>query len=179
MKLPYQLTCIDIETTSLDPVLGSIIQLSAITVDTKFETIKADDFDIYVEPLNSYRDKKAMDINKIVEDTLCDAPTLNEALELFENYCGKNTILASWGSYFDIPFLKKQYEKINREYPFSYKTIDLKSIAIWEMSKRDAKATGGVSDFLKTLEMEFVGIEHNSLDDIKNAVEVLRFFNKI
>jgi len=174
MTFPHNLVCIDIETTDSGPILGSVIQLSAVVVDKNFDFIRAREFNEYIIPLDSYRNPKAMEVNKISEDTLKNAMTLYEALELFESFCEEDKVLAAWGAYFDIPFLKVQYEKIHRKYPFHYRTFDLKSVAIWEMAKRGHNITSGVSRFLNTLNKEFVGTQHNALDDIKNAVNILR-----
>jgi DNA polymerase III epsilon subunit-like protein len=175
MILPFRLVCIDIETTDVSSKLGSIIQLSAVVVDNNFEPIRTREFNEYIKPLDSYRSCKAMEVNQISEETLKTALTLHEALILFESFCEKENILASWGAYFDIPFLKAQYEKINKKWPFSHRTFDLKTVAIWELAKRDIQMTGGVKKILNALNKEFVGIQHDSLDDIKNAVEILRY----
>lgn len=175
MKFPHNLICIDVETTDSDNKLGSIIQLSAIVVNQEFEPIRAREFDMYVQPLDSYRNSKAMAVNKISEEILKTASTLQEVLEMFESFCDEDNVLASWGAYFDIPFLEKQYEKIYRKYPFSHRCFDLKSVAIWELAKKNISMTSGVSKFLKALNKDFKGVQHNALDDIRNAVEILRY----
>ncbi|MFA5396027.1 MAG: 3'-5' exonuclease [Methanogenium sp.] len=174
MRLPSNIICIDLETTDSDSKTGSIIQLSAIAVNEEFEPIHARTFDMFIQPLDSYRNPKAMAVNKISEETLKTATPLQEALIMFESFCDNDNILASWGAYFDIPFLRNQYEKIYRKYPFSYRCFDLKSIAIWELGKRGIPIRGGVSKFLNALHKEFSGSQHNAIDDIRNAVEILR-----
>lgn len=174
MIFPHNLICIDIETTDSNPKTGSIIQLSAVAVNKNFELIKAREFDSYIKPLDSYRNPKAMAVNQISEEELNYAPLLSEVLVMFESFCDEDNILASWGAYFDIPFLKAQYEKIFRKWPFSYRTFDLKSVAIWEMAKRDTPMTSCVSKFLVALGKEFSGRQHNALDDIKNSVKILK-----
>jgi len=174
MKFPHNLVCIDVETTDSNKYLGSIIQLSAIVVDQNFNVIPAREFNTYIKPLDDFRNPDAMAVNKISEEILRTAPTLQEALEMFESFCDEDDNLSAWGAYFDIPFLRKQYEKIYRKYPFSYRYFDLKSVAIWEMAKRDIQMTSGVTKFLNALNTSFVGIQHDALDDIKNSVEILR-----
>lgn len=175
MKLPYEIVCIDIETTDTDKNRGSMIQLGAIIVDKEFKIIKRNEFALYIKALDSYRNPKAMAVNRITEEQLnSHGVVLQDALELFENFCGKTKILACWGAYFDVPFLRKQYEKIGREWPFGYKCIDLKSIAIWELAKQDKPTSGGVGRFLNTLNQDFEGNPHNAIDDIKNSVKILQ-----
>ena len=177
MLLPYNIICIDIETTDLNPEIGSIVQLSGIAVNKEFELMFAREFDTYIKPLNSHRNIHAMSVNKIKEEDISLAPSLEETLIMFESFCDADKILASWGTYFDIPFLKKQYDKINRKWPFSYKSIDLKSIAIWESSKKDlGLIKGGLSEFLEMNGSIFEGNKHNSLDDIKNTVKLIKSF---
>lgn len=177
MKLPFKLICIDIECTSPDPKLGSIVQLSAIKVDKDF-TINKKVFNEYIRPLDSYRNSRAMKVHKITEEQLRTAPNIWSVLEEFEKFCdiSKNVILASWGAYFDIPFLEKQYEKIKKPWPFQYRTLDLKSIAIWEMAKRDRPLSRGVNRYLEALDMKFEGIPHDALDDITNTIRILKKF---
>lgn len=175
MQFPHNLIAIDIETTDTDSKLGSVIQLSAVVVDKNFEFIKAREFDVHIKPLDSYRNPKAMEVNKISEDTMNNAFLLSEALEAFESFCDEDNILASWGAYFDIPFLKAQYDKIHREWPFSYRTFDLKTVAIWEFAKRDMPLTSGINRFLIHLNKKFEGTPHNAIDDIRNSVKLLRY----
>jgi DNA polymerase III alpha subunit (gram-positive type) len=174
MHLPYELICIDLETTSADRNKGSIVQLSAVLVNQSFEPIPGAVFNEYIKPLDSFRDSSAMRIHEISESTLKIAPQLEEVLEMFENFCDKTKVLAAWGNYFDVPFLFKQYEKIGRKNPFAKKSIDLKSIAIWERAKEDIGIPGGIKKFLNSLDKDFEGVQHDALDDIKNTIELLR-----
>jgi DNA polymerase III alpha subunit (gram-positive type) len=173
MKLPFNLVCIDIETTGLNMANADIVQLAAIITDEMFKPIPGLEFNKYIKPLSSYREPNAMKIHEINEHILNSSPTLEEVLIMFENFCAENKILASWGNYFDIPFLYKQYEKINRKIPFSYKSIDLKSIAIWERAKDDIAINGNIKKMLKSLNADFDGVEHNALNDIKNTIKLL------
>ena len=177
MKFSFNSVCIDIETTDISSEIGSVIQIGAIFFNDEFEEI--DSFSTYITPLDSHRNQKAMSVNKISEDTLKHSPTLNEALELFENFAlqksENNKIrLAAWGAYFDIPFLRAQYKKINRDWPFGHKSVDLKSIATWELSKRNIPLNGGVEKTLRYLNLEFEGRQHDALADIKNSVRILK-----
>ncbi len=175
MHLPTNLICLDLETTDSDNVTGSIIQISAIVVNQNFEPVHAREFNEYVCPLDSYRNPRAMEVNKISEEILRTASPLSVVLEMFESFTDNDDILAAWGNYFDIPFLKQQYKKIHREWPFSHRSFDLKSVAIWEMAKRNIPMSSGVNKFLITLGQKFEGQQHNALDDIKNTVRILKY----
>jgi DNA polymerase III alpha subunit (gram-positive type) len=172
MQLPFEIVCIDIETTDPDSILGNVIQIGAVLMSKEFKII--DSFNIFIQPLTTHRNQKAMAVNKISEDTLATADTLQNALELFENFCKDTKMLGAWGSYFDVAFLKEQYKKIYKDWPFGYRSIDLKSIAIWEFAKIDAPLSGGVFKACERLAIPFEGTAHDGLDDIKNTIKILQ-----
>jgi len=179
MRLPFNIICIDIETTDSAPEPGSVIQIGAVVTNDEFEEV--DSFETFIKPLDAYRNPKAMAVNRIPEDTLKFAPTLQDALEMFEAFAlrektakNEKVILASWGDYFDVPFLKSQYDKIGRPWPFGYKSFDLKTIAIWELGKRNIPLLGGVQKALQFLGLEFEGVQHDALADVKNTIRILK-----
>lgn len=177
-KLTNKLICIDIETTDLNSDAGSVIQIGAVKVTQEFKPKKFDSFMSYIKPLTKHRNLQAMACNTISENVLENAIELDEALEMFENYCGKNAVLCSWGITFDIIFLQKQYEKINRPWPFGYRHFDLRSIATWEFAKEDKTFTGGLYPSLKILNLQWEGTKHDALDDIINTTKILEEFVK-
>ncbi len=170
--------CVDIETTDLNPIAGDVIQIGAVRIDKTFTAKKKDYLVVsYIKPLTTHRNSEAMLCNNIPEESLVDGYELNEALEMFENFCGKSKKLAAWGAYFDVPFLKEQYKKINRPWPFSHVTIDLKTIATWELAKRNIFITG-LSDTLAKLNLTFEGRPHDALSDINNTVRIITTLRK-
>ena len=178
MKFPHNLICIDIESTDSDKNSGSVIQIGAVVVNKDFKVEKTrGEFNLYIKPLDSYRNPEAMAVNKIPEECLTNAINLNDALEMFENFCGDDHRLACWGTYFDVPFLFAQYKKIGREWPFGYRCFDLKSAAIWESAKHDKPMTSGVMKFLKSINKEFKGTPHDALSDIKNTIRILEYYS--
>ena len=175
LKFPYKFIAIDLETTDIDPEKGSICQIGAVYVDKELNIVKT--FNEYVKPLDDHRNKKAMQVNKIEEKTLEEKGlNLHQALGAFEFFCGDARQLAAWGAHFDLPFLKKQYEKINRKYWFSYRHFDIKSAAIWEMARRGTPMVSGVARFCKANGLEFEGTAHDALSDIENSVKLLQYF---
>ena len=170
--------CIDIETTDLDPTSGDVIQIGAVRIDKTFVIKQKDDFVVsYIKPLTTHRNPDAMKCNNISEESLAEGCELTEALEIFENFCGTCKRLAAWGAYFDIPFLKEQYKKINRPWPFSYITIDLKTIATWELAKRNI-FTNSLLNTLEKLNLTFEGTQHDALADITNTVNIITTLRK-
>lgn len=172
MRLPHNIVCIDIEATDPDKKLGDIIQIGAVIVNPEFKII--DTFSVYIKPLTAHRNPRAMSVNGISEETLSTAYSLEQALILFENFCKDTRLLSAWGAYFDIEFLKLSYEKIYRRWPFGHKSIDLKSIAIWEFAKQNIPFRDGVKRGCDKLSIQFEGRAHDGLADIQNTVKILQ-----
>ena len=176
MKLPFKIVAIDLETTDSDFSKGEIIQIGAVVLNEDLSMGR--EFTSYLRPLTKHRRPGAMAVNKIDEEELEIADHPQEVLARFEDYVsrevGDRAILGAWGTHFDITFLKETYKKLGRPYPFSYRCIDLKSIAIWESAKRGLALSGGVARFLEELGLEFEGTQHDGLDDIKNVVRILQ-----
>ncbi|MCP6727567.1 MAG: 3'-5' exonuclease [Patescibacteria group bacterium] len=177
MKFPHNLICIDIECTDSDSHTGSVIQIGAVIVNKEFTVDKTrGEFSMYIKPLDSFRNPQSMAVNKIPEEYLTNAINLNDALEMFESFCEDDHILACWGTYFDVPFLRAQYTKIGRKWPFGYRCFDLKSAAIWESAKHNKPMTSGVFKFLESIGKDFEGTPHDALSDIKNTVRILEYY---
>lgn len=178
MKLPNKYVAIDIETTGAEGDVADVIQIGAITLNEDLSF--AEEFMVVIKPTSNYRDPKAMEVNKISEEVLEMALTNDVALDKFEQFCFSTSgsdrpLLAAWGTYFDVTFLRAYYKRIGRKWPFSYRCLDLKSIAIWEVSKRDGDtASGGVETFLNLLGLEFEGNAHDALDDIRNTLRIIQ-----
>jgi len=128
-----------------------------------------------IQPLDFHRNTRAMACHGLTEQQIADGIPLSEALSSFEDFCGREKILAAWGAYWDIPYLRVQYDKINRKWPFHYRSFDLKSVAIWELAKQNKPLPGGVGRFLNILKLDFEGTPHNAIDDIKNSVKILKY----
>lgn len=177
MKLPFKIVALDLETTDVDFNAGEIIQIGAVILNEDLEITNS--YAECLKPLKIHRDPEAMAVNKISEETLQSAPHPMVVFSEFEKFATEGTgeehpILAAWGTHFDVTFLREEYKQLGRPYPFSYRCIDLKSIAIWELAKRGQSLSGGVSKFLEALGLSFEGSEHDGLDDIKNVVRILQ-----
>jgi len=71
-------------------------------------------------------------------------------------------------------FLEEQYNKINRPWPFCHRSVDLRSIAMWEFAKQDIHYKGGLYTCAKTLNIQREGTKHDALDDITNSANVIK-----
>lgn len=173
IKLPYKIVAFDTETTGLDESVASIIQLGAVIINEDL-SLDPKTFESYIKPLDDYRSLEAMQTNGISEETLKNAPPLDDVLRTFEIWTRGARVLGSWGTYFDVKMLKAQYKKIDRPYPFDWRDFDLKTVAMWELGKRGKATIKGVEQCLKQLGLEFEGNAHSALDDIKNSVRILK-----
>lgn len=125
MKLPNKFVAIDIECTDSDARKGDVIQIGSIIINEDLSTGFV--FETLIHPISDYRNPEAMKVNGISEEELLVAPNIHAALSEFERFTLKNigdkSILAAWGAYFDVVFMKTIYEKLNREWPFSRRSI--------------------------------------------------------
>jgi DNA polymerase III epsilon subunit-like protein len=185
MKLPKKLLAIDLECTGTDARVYDVIQIGAVVVGEKW-TIDAE-FTSYICPLSDARDSEAMRVNGISEETLAAAPEYGLVLDRYEEFAkkvGMPAILAAWGAYFDIPFSQAYYRRVSRKWPFQWRCVDLKSIAMWELAKREMlqKTDGrpivfpGLSRCAELVGFELTGRKHDGLADIKNAVRIIGKF---
>ncbi len=177
MKLPNKYVCIDIETTGTEADYADVIQIGAAILN---EDLSSDDRWVdFIKPMSDYRNPEAMRVNEISEETLAAGRDPQQSLADFEEWAMRKTgmdrpLLAAWGTYFDITFMRAYYKKIGRKWPFSYRCLDLKSIAIWEAAKKDQSAAGGVDTFLKLNNLEFKGKAHDALSDIINTIRIIQ-----
>jgi len=174
MNLQFDLIAIDLETTGCDPFVYSICQIG-LAIVKKDLTIVAT-YSSVVLPLDDSRDPRAMEIHGISEETLSEAPTfamvLMEIKDLYPNV--HKLVPAAWGTHFDLHFLRVQCRRLNIGWPFSGKSFDIKTAAMWEMAKNDSATSGGISKVLRSLGTDFEGRKHNALSDILNAVRILQ-----
>lgn len=178
MKLPNKYVCIDIETTDSEADMGDVVQIGAVILNEDLS--ETEEFMSYLKPTSTHRSRRAMEVNHIEEDILALADDANDVLDRFEKWAMEKTgsdrpLLAAWGTYFDVTFLRAFYKKLGRKWIFSYRCLDLKSIAIWEVSKRGGDtAAGGVDTFLDMLGLKFEGKPHDALDDIRNTIRIIQ-----
>lgn len=134
----------DFETTGLSANFCEIIEIGAIKIEN--HSI-CSSFQTFVKA-NSPISHKISEITNITDEHLIGAPTLEKAIEQFENFCGPNTVLVAHNAKFDIAFLKAAYKKLNREYP-EYCVIDTLPLARILYHERKKFALGAVAKFLK------------------------------
>lgn len=142
-SLPKHLIIIDVETTGTNIEKSSIIQLGAVIFNKK-GYMEDKEFSQHILPYNPEWSAEAEAVHKISFGTLQKiGEPLEKVIVDFEtwlyDFCKCYDVwLAQWGANFDVPLLKKAYEKINRPFPFHYRTFDVASIVRYEMAKNGA-----------------------------------------
>jgi DNA polymerase III epsilon subunit-like protein len=180
---PVPLVIIDLETTDSNGKTGDIIEIGAVVM-TKEAIIKTESFHSYVKPLSDFRNPEAMAVNKIDESILKTAPDLTTVLGQFEEWAfrlipDKKSLLASWGGYFDIPFIREQYGKIDKACPFKHMSVCIKAVcySLTQLNRGDPKALWfkGVEKIKKENNLSFFGQKHSALDDVMNEAQLLQY----
>lgn len=173
MKLPYKVVAIDLETTGTDKNIASILELGAVIMNEDLSIAR--EFQAYIKPLDDYWSQEAEKVNGLSKSFIEEnGKPLAEVLMEFERWTLGERVLGAWGTYFDVQFLKAQYEKVHRPYPFDWRDFDLKTVAMWELGKQGKATMKGVEHCLKKLGLTFEGDAHSALDDIKNCVRILQ-----
>jgi len=179
--LPNPLIVFDVETTGVDPRKHDIIEIGAVFVSKGLDIVGR--FQSYCRPYSTERDPEAMGINKIPEETLLEAPGFDACALAFEHVAKqvaeshhhglRSFNLAGWGVRFDYDFIGCSYQKAERAFPFSYHTLDIKSLAIWELAKRGCYLWRKLSGALSALKIQPVGTAHTALADAENTARIL------
>lgn len=111
----------DLETTGFDPVMDSIIEISAVTfVDLK----ESDSFQTYINPLK-HIPQAASSVNHITDEMVQDSPLEYDAVHNFVQYLGSEAlkgevIMVAHNAEFDIRFLMYAFSRCGIEARIEY-----------------------------------------------------------
>lgn len=148
---------LDIETTSLDPEKGNILEIGAVRFNEK-EVL--DEWESLINP-----EEKIPTIVKaitgITEESVKKAPTFEEIKEEFIKFVGKEPIVGH-NIHFDLDFLKAK--GIN----FPNKRYDTWRLATILLPKFPSHSLEALADYLKIKHLE----KHRSLADAKASAEL-------
>ncbi len=175
MPLPKDLLLFDLEATGTDVAVYDLAQIGAVRVCNRCLQVY-DQFETLTRPLSDVVDPRAMRIHKIPLETLMKAPPLEEALLSFEKWMGKPKMYlpSSWGAW-DIVFLMGTYGKTYRRYPLTGKSLDVKSVVYWELSKAKNRAPkGGLGKISEMLDLPPMERQHDALQDAIRSADLLR-----
>ena len=178
MKLSSDIVVFDLEATSGKDVLGFqtnnyIIDIGAVYI--KRDTLEiVDSFSSLVKPEEYITEfiEKLTGITNAMTDT---ERLFDEVAKDFEAWVLKNSggnlkkvMLCAWGNYFDIPLLRKLYQKYKMEYPFPGQALDVKTLAIaWMALSGHRTDKGSVEHVSNLMGIKPEGAYHRAIVDAK------------
>lgn len=176
-----ELLFIDTETGGIDENVQSLLSVGLI-VWKNGEILEKDEF--FIKEENYKVTKAAMDINKLNLDDVYKKGILpSEAVErvvkIIQKYFKGKAILCGHNVNFDVKFLKKLFEKVNKNYDehISYRSLDTASILkfLSIANKFEEKEINSLDDAIDYFNID-VKNRHTALEDINVTVEI---FNKL
>jgi len=170
---------VDIETTGLNPVKNSIIEIAAIKFDKPdvyFHSLcridKEDEIDPKALEINGQSLKEIRDVNR---------PSQKQALIDFFKWINKQQDFFIGGQNvgeFDWNFLRAKAEKYGLDFPLHKRTLDLHAVTFFKYLKVHNKffVDKGISSMGLPAILQFLGLrdergKHNALEDTKLEAE--------
>lgn len=169
---------IDFEATCSDkdefPKSGmEIIEIGALAVG-KADLLKLGEFNAFVRPIiHPELTDFCKKLTSIGQEDVDSAEKFSEVIKQFNIWLSQynNPVFCSWGNY-DKNQLKKDCNYHNIAYPFNEEHINLKQ----QFSKRqNLKKRLGVGRALKRAGIEFEGIPHRGINDVRNIYKLMPF----
>ena len=193
MKITQDLIVLDLEATSSENENGhqennNIIQIGAIYLK-KIENKKyeiTDRFNEIIKPKDEIISPFIEQLTGITNEAVKEKHHFDHAGIAFQEWAAKNgniksTRLCAWGNYFDIPLLRKHYEKFNIKYPFSGTAYDVKSwTALWLMLSGRRTDKMSVETIAQLMGVKPTGKFHDALVDAETTAKIaLRIFEDL
>lgn len=155
------------------------IEIGAVFLDDSFKVQSS--FQTFVLPtFNQMLSQYCTDLTTIVQDQIDDAPTFEEAIQLFEQWIHKHSkmptskiTLVSWGN-FDRGQLENDCERNQYPYPFG-KHINLKQ-KFSEFLKKP-KRRFGLGKAVRLCGLKFTGTPHRALSDAEMVAKIFQLMN--
>ena len=181
-KLQNPLVVLDLEATAGQDAQGFqtndyIIDLGAVYLDE--ELVSKGSFSRLVrpeQPINEFIQK----LTGITPAMVSDEPLFSQVGSDFTAWVAslagnvKKVRLAAWGNYFDIPLLRKSYQRYGQEFPFSGTAIDIKSLAFLWLSLSGRRTDKVNLPFFAQHFGLDQGQQHRALSDAQLTAQVAR-----
>jgi len=177
MKLNSDIVVFDLEATSGKDVCGFqtnnfIIDIGAVYI--KKDTLEiVDSFSSLVKPeeyITEFIEKLTGISNAMVDHERY----FDEVAKDFEAWIAKHVdnpkkvMLAAWGNYFDMPLLRKLYQKYKLQFPFIGTCLDVKTVAIaWLALSGHRTDKSSVEHVSNIMGIEPEGAYHRAIVDAK------------
>jgi DNA polymerase III epsilon subunit-like protein len=182
-KLSNDIIVIDLEATAGTDKDGHqtndfIIDIGAVLLNKDMEFLGS--FSETVQPEESISPFIA-ELTGITNEMVADRPLWSKVGQDFEDWVRqksgnpKKARLAAWGNYFDIPLLRKSYERYKLHYPFAGTAVDVKTLAFtWLAFSGRRTDKLNLEILAKHLGIEPDGEYHRAITDAKVTALVLQ-----
>ena len=163
---------LDTETTGLDPVADSIIDIAAILLDP--ETLaERKVFRSAVRPTSPINEG-ARRVHGLTAEALATAPSVEEVVRSLAGSTPASAILCGHNVAFDVGFLQHAFRRSAIEWPFDYHYLDTWTIAFFVLGARAVKAPGYSLSNLCSLFGIPREAKHSALEDARAVCAILR-----
>ncbi|KKM45930.1 hypothetical protein LCGC14_1560170 [marine sediment metagenome] len=154
---------VDVETGGLDPQNNPLLSIGAVDYDNSDRE--------YYGKIAPYLDleitKEALGVNGINVEEWKENNLLKETIQEFSDWVGvnkKNIILAGHNPRFDLDFLKVNFKRVDISFPFTYRTVDLHTLAYSKFGGKEKLTSDRIYELLG---MEIEPRPHNALTGAK------------
>lgn len=187
MRLNNELIVFDLEATSNQEEEGErpalqvnnfIIEIGAAFLDRDLKLI--DTFERLVRPEEAIT-PFITKITSITPEMCQGQPLWKEVAPAFEawikSHCDniKRVRLAAWGTYFDMPLLRRAYARYERPFPFSGTCLDVKTLALlWAALSGRRSDKLGVETVATAMGVQPEGRYHRALTDAVTEAKILQ-----
>lgn len=157
---------------------SNIIEIGAVRLDRKDLSIKAE-FSQLIRPRDYPILPGITEITSISPEMVADQPEFAAAAEQFVEWYGKRNkaILASFGIYYDLPLLRKEFRVFGLDYGASFVGggVDIRSLAYLWLAKNNRSTSGiKIASLLEKMDLAADFQFHRALDDAKATAAIFR-----
>jgi inhibitor of KinA sporulation pathway (predicted exonuclease) len=176
--LDLEATCISDEEKLKNPYFeNEIIEIGAIKLNKDLQEI--DRFDKFVKPItNPKLTKFCVDLTHIQQSDVDSASEFSTVVKEFEDWCGDDVVLCSWGFYDKSQLIR---EASSKKYKGKIATMLRKHISI-KHQFGDIKGIRpcGTRKALSMIGESFEGTQHRAIYDVINITKIFKSaFNKL
>lgn len=158
--------------STFDRALSEPIEIGAVAVNENYEILG--EFQTFIKPINYNTELTpfCMNLTKIRQSDVDNAPLYKEAYQSFEDWFlqHQNPEFCSWGRY-DFYELKKFCGRNGQKFHF-WSGVNLKNLFA---KKQKIGREIGLGRALKKSGLDFIGTPHRGIDDAKNIARLLPY----